>query len=162
VDDDHNGYTDDISGWDFYDNQNDPSTVDSSYHHSDNQMRQEAAEADNSTGGAGVCPRCMILPIKAGAEALDRTDDLAQAWLYATDMHADVITSVTADLGYSTFMKQAVDYAWNHGVVMVESSNDFNSTDHQGGMFHSHVLPGNGLVATPTAFRRRWPRPRTP
>ena len=43
VDDDHNGYTDDISGWDFYDNQNDPATVDSSYHHSDNQMQQEAA-----------------------------------------------------------------------------------------------------------------------
>ncbi len=147
VDNDHNGYADDISGWDFYDNQNDPATVDSSYHHSDNQMRQEAAEADNGNGGAGVCPRCMVLPIKAGAEALDRTDDLAQAWLYATDMHADVITSVTADLGYSSFMKQAVNYAWNHGVVMVESSNDFNSTDHQGGMFHAHVLPGNGLVA---------------
>jgi hypothetical protein len=152
VDDDHNGYTDDISGWDFYDNQNDPATVDSSYHHSDNQMRQEAAEANNGVDGAGVCPRCMILPIKAGAEALDRTDDLAQAWLYASDMHADVITSVTADLGYSTFMKQAVDYVWNHGTVMVESSNDFNSTDHQGGMFHSHVLPGNGLVANTHGF----------
>ena len=89
----------------------------------------------------------MIIPIKAGAEALDRTDDLAQAWLYATDMNADVITSVTADLGYSTFMKQAVDYAWNHGVLMTESSNDFDSIDHQGGMFHSHVIPGNGMVA---------------
>ena len=51
----------------------------------------------------------MILPVKAGAEALDRTDDLAQAWLYAADMGADVIVSVTADLGYSTFMRQAVD-----------------------------------------------------
>jgi hypothetical protein len=152
VDQDHNGYTDDISGWDFYDNQNDPATVDSKYTHSDNQMRQAAAEADNGNAGAGVCPRCMILPIKAGAEALDRTNDLAQAWLYASDMHADVILSVTADLGYSTFMKQAVDYTWRHGTVAVESSNDFNSTDHQGGMFHSHVLPGNGLVADTHGF----------
>src|SRR4051794_34915037 len=30
---------------------------------------------------------------------------------------------------------------------MVESSNDFDSLDHQGGMFWPHVLPGNGLVA---------------
>ena len=27
---------------------------------------------------------------------------------------------------------------------MVEASNDFDSTDHQGGMFWPHVLPGNG------------------
>jgi FG-GAP-like repeat/Subtilase family len=147
VDNDHNGYTDDISGWDFYNDQNDPATLDSTYDHANNQMRQAAAQTNNALDGAGVCPDCRILPVKAGAEALDRTDDLAQAWLYATDLHADVIVSTTADLGYSTFMKQAVDYAWRHGTAMVESSNDFDSTDHQGGMFHQHVLPGNAMVA---------------
>jgi len=146
-DNDHNGYTDDISGWDFYNDQNDPATVDSTYDHANGQMKQAAAETNNSLQGAGVCPSCRVMPVKAGAEALDRTDDLAQAWLYATDMHADVIVSTTADLGYSTFMNQAVDYAWNHGTAMVESSNDFDSTDHQGGMFHQHVLPGNAMVA---------------
>jgi hypothetical protein len=144
---DGNGYVDDISGWDFYNDQNDPATLDSTYGHANNQMKQAAAEANNGLGGAGVCPSCMLLPVKAGAEALDRTDDLAQAWLFAGDSGADVVVSTTADLGYSTFMKQAVNYLWNHGVVMVESSNDFDSTDHQGGMFHEHVLPGNGLVS---------------
>jgi Subtilase family. len=146
-DNDHNGYTDDISGWDFYNDQNDPATVDSTYDHANGQMKQAAAETNNALQGAGVCPSCRVMPVKAGAEALDRTDDLAQAWLYATDMHTDVIVSTTADLGYSTFMNQAVDYAWNHGTAMVESSNDFDSTDHQGGMFHQHVLPGNAMVA---------------
>ena len=147
VDDDHNGYVDDISGWDFYDNQNDPATVDSQYGHANSQQKQAAAEADNGEGGAGVCPRCMLIPIKAGAEALDRTDDLAQAWLYADDIGADVVVSVTADLGYSSFMNQVVDKLWHDGVVMAESSNDFNSTDHQGGEFHAHVLPGNSVVS---------------
>jgi hypothetical protein len=153
VDDDHNGYTDDISGWDFYDNQNDPATVDSSYGHANGQMKRAAGQANNGQGGVGECPRCMILPIKAGAEALDRTDDLAEAWLYASDMKADVIVSVTADLGYSTFMKEAIEHIWrgNH-TVMVESSNDFDSTDHQGGMFHAHVLPGNGLVKDTSGY----------
>ncbi len=146
-DDDHNGYTDDISGWDFYDDQNDPATVDSTYDHANGQMKQAAAETNNGIGDAGICPECRILPVKAGAEALDRTDDLAQAWMYAADMKADVLVSTTADLGYSTFMSQAVDYVWRHGTAMVEASNDFNSTDHQGGMFHQHVLPGNGMVA---------------
>ena len=146
-DDDHNGYTDDISGWDFYNDQNDPATLDSEYDHANGQERQAASETNNGIGEAGVCPKCMILPVKAGAEALDRTDDLAQAWLYANDLGADVIVSTTADLGYSTFMRDAVNYIWRHGTVMVEASNDFNSIDHQGGMFWPHVLPGNGMVA---------------
>jgi len=147
VDDDHNGYVDDISGWDFYNDQNDPATIDSAYDHANNQERQAAAEADNGVMGAGICPRCRVLPVKAGAEALDRTDDLAQAWLYAADMQADVVVSVTADLGYSSFMRETVEHLWDQGVVMVEASNDFDSTDHQGGMWWPHVLPGNGLVS---------------
>src|SRR5437016_5244847 len=110
-------------------------------------MKQAAAEANNGVGGTGICPKCLLLPVKAGAEALDRTDDLAQAWLFAADAGASVIVSVTADLGYSTFMRQAVESIWRRGVVMVEASNDFNSTDHQGGMWWPHVLPGNGIVA---------------
>jgi hypothetical protein len=147
VDDDANGYPDDISGWDFYQDQNDPTTVDSQYGHANGQMKKAAAEGDNATSGIGICPKCMLLPIKGGAEALDRSDDLAESWLYAADMNADVIASTTADLGYSTFMKEAVEYIWDQGTVMVESSNDFNSIDHQGGQFHEHVLPGNGMVA---------------
>ena len=147
-DDDGNGYVDDISGWDFYNNQNDPATTDTAYGHANGQMRQAVAEGDNGSGGIGICPHCMVMPIKAGAEALDRTDDLAEAWLYASDMGADVIVSVTADLGYSSFMAQVVEEIWNRGdTVMVEASNDFNSIDHQGGQFHPHVLPGNGLVS---------------
>jgi hypothetical protein len=146
-DSDHNGYVDDISGWDFYDHQNDPATLDSKYQHANSQERQAASETNNGLVEAGVCPRCMILPVKAGAEALDRTDDLAQAWLYAADMRADVLVSVTADLGYSTFMRRAIDYVWKHGTLPVEASNDFDSADHQGGMFWPHVIPGNAMVA---------------
>src|SRR5438128_4063707 len=146
VDNDGNGYPHDISGWDFYDHQNDPATYDSAYSHANGHQKQAAAETHNGLEGAGLCSGSLLLPIKAGAEALDRDDDLAQAWLFAVDAGASVITSVTADLGYSSFMRQAVEYTWRHGVVLAGSSNDFDSTDHQGSMFWPHVLPGNGLV----------------
>ena len=151
-DEDRNGYTDDISGWDFYNDQNDPATNDSAYEHANSQMKNAAAETDNGLAQAGVCPRCRLLPIKAGAEALDRTDDLAEAWLYAVDAGSSVVVSVTADLGYSTHMREAAEYVAHHGAVAVEASNDFNSTDHQGGMWHPHVLPGNGVVADRLGF----------
>ena len=136
VDHDHDGYPNDISGWDFYDGQNDPATVDATYPHSDEQMLNLAFQ----------CPKCLIMPIKADEEALDRGDHLAQAWLFAATSGAKVITSVTADLGYSSFMRQTIQYCWDHGIVMVESSNDFDSTDHQGGMYWPDVVPGNGAL----------------
>jgi len=152
ADDDGNGFTDDISGWDFYTDTNDPATIDGAYEHANSQEKQAGAETDNGVGRAGVCPDCRILPVKAGAEALDRTDELAQAWLYAARMKASVIVSVTADLGYSTFMRRTAEQLNRRGVSVVQASNDFNSTDHQGGMFHPHVLGGNGVVADRAGF----------
>ena len=131
-----------ISGWDFYDTQqspygqNDPATVDASYAHSDDQMSVIHT----------ICPRCLILPVKAGDEATDSTEALAKAWLFAYQSGARVIVSVTADLGYSSFAREVLAYLDSKGVIVVESSNDFSSTDHQGGMYWGNVLPGNGLV----------------
>ncbi len=48
------------------------------------------------------------MPVKAGAEALHRTDDLARAWLFSAYDGASVLVSVSADIGYSTFMGQTV------------------------------------------------------
>ena len=133
------GYPNDISGWDFYDNQNDPATIDTAYGHANSQMDVIHHE----------CPRCTILPIKAGDEALDPTDNLAKAWQFAADEGARVIVSVTADLGYSPFARQVIDELHQKGIIVVEASNDFDSTDHQGGMFWPYVIPGNGAVASP-------------
>src|SRR4030095_2292725 len=64
-----------------------------------------------------------------------------------------VITSGAAALGYSSFMRQVVDTLAERGIAMVESSNDFDSTDHQGGMFWPGVVPGNGALQAAPAFR---------
>ncbi|MDA8379704.1 MAG: hypothetical protein M0020_02565 [Actinomycetota bacterium] len=134
------GYTNDISGWDFYNNQNDPATNDSSYNHPNQQINNIIKE----------CPRCMVMPIKAGDQAVDPTQNVAQAWIFAVDEGASVIVSVTADLGHSAFEAQAARYAQAHGVPIVEASNDFDSSDHQGGMFWPGVIPGNGAVLQTT------------
>jgi len=146
VDDSGDGYPHDISGWDFYDNQNDPATVDSIYSHTPYTMAIAAAEGNNHLDSVGNCPRCMLIPIRAGAEALIRDEDLARAWWYAAGRGAKVIVSLTAHLGYSDFMRQTIHALAQRGVVLVEASNDFDSTDHQGGMFWPEVMPGNAVV----------------
>ena len=57
TDSDRNGYVDDISGWDFYNDQNDPATLDSAYNHANGQMEQAAAQTNNAVEGAGDLPR---------------------------------------------------------------------------------------------------------
>lgn len=146
-DNDGDGYPNDISGWDFMYANNDPATGDGGYGHSDAQMERAAAEANDGVGEAGVCPGCMILPVKAGHEALDRTDRVAQTIYFAIANHAAVIILLDAELGYSPETFAALRYAWRKGVVVVGASNDFDSSDHQNGMFYPNVWPGNGLVA---------------
>ncbi|MFN2594112.1 MAG: S8 family serine peptidase, partial [Actinomycetota bacterium] len=149
-DDDHNGYVDDISGWNFHRDNNDPATNDSTYAHSDSFLRQIGAATNNGFQGAAICPKCLVMPVKAGDEALDRTDKVAEAVLFAVDSGVDVIDMTTGEVGYSPFMARAMEYAFHHGVVVVGASNDFDSTDHQSGMFWPHAWPGNGLVADGT------------
>jgi hypothetical protein len=147
VDDDRNGFPDDVSGWDFYNDQNNPSAPDTTYTHANSQMKRAAAETDNGLEQAGVCPECTLVPVKATSRTIPRTQDLADAWAYASAVDADVVVSPTADVGYSPYMERVVEGLWDEGVAMVESSTDLDATHHQGGMFHPHVVPANSMVA---------------
>ena len=69
-------------GGSFYDNSNDSASPGAAYPHSDDEMGQVAS----------YCPYCMIMPVKAGDEALDAADQLAEAWLFAGQTGASVIT----------------------------------------------------------------------
>jgi hypothetical protein len=162
VDQDGNGYPDDISGFDFYNQQPDPATVDQAQVHANLQIQKGMAVADNGIGLAGVCPRCAALPVKLAAESLGRTNEMAEAILYTLDAGLHGWVSETADLGYSSFMRQAMRETWNRewtytdargrrhtvrGIPSAMTTNNFNSTDHQGGMYWPHTLPCNSVVA---------------
>ena len=65
VDDDANGYVDDIVGWDFLDDDNDPFD-DVQYGHGTGEAQDSIAEAENTQGGAGTCPNCMAFHMRVG------------------------------------------------------------------------------------------------
>ncbi len=146
-DNDHDGFVDDISGWNFHRDTNDPQTDQSTYGHSDGESAQAVAEANNNFAGAGICPNCRLLMVKAGDEAIDRPDRIAEAIAFAVDAGAKVIDVTDSTLGQSPAMVGAVEYAYEHGVVVVWASNDFESADHTEGMTLAHVWPGNSIVS---------------
>jgi hypothetical protein len=145
-DNDGNGYANDINGWNFNRDTNDPQTEQSIYGHFNGESGHLVAEADNSFGGAGMCPRCRYIPIKAGDEAIDRPDRIAEAIVYAADNGVKVMDVTTAALGVTPEVQAAVDYAWHKGMVMAWASNDFESADHTDGMFYPHTWPGNSVT----------------
>ncbi|MGH2964635.1 MAG: S8 family serine peptidase [Solirubrobacterales bacterium] len=145
-DNDGNGYPNDISGWNVQRNTNDPQTDDSAYNHAPGLISDLVGQSNNDYGGVGVCRKCRVMPIKQGAEAVGRSDQLAPAILYATDAGASVISSVVVSYTYTDFARQAIDYANSHGVLLSFDSNDFDSMDHTDGMLYDHVLPGNSLT----------------
>src|SRR5215211_1031293 len=61
-DEDANGYVDDVNGWDFVNNDNDPTD---DFGHGTHVAGTIAAALDDSTGVVGVCPGCKIMVLKA-------------------------------------------------------------------------------------------------
>jgi hypothetical protein len=146
-DNDHNGYPNDISGWNFHRDTNDPQTDNTIYHHANGESERLAAQANNHFGGVGVCPGCRLLSVKMGDEAIDRPDRVAEGIVFAVNAGARVIDVTTAALGQTPSMRAAVEYAYKHGVVIAWASNDFESADHTEGMRLPHVWPGNSVVS---------------
>ncbi|TMK99729.1 MAG: hypothetical protein E6G34_04185 [Actinobacteria bacterium] len=146
-DNDKNGYPNDISGWNFHRDNNDPQTDNIVYGHASGESRALVGTANNHFADVGVCPGCRLLSVKMGDEAIDRPDRVAEAIVFAVDSGAKVIDVTTAALGQTPSMLGAVQYAYNHGVVLAWASNDFESADHTEGMRYPHVWPGNSIVS---------------
>jgi hypothetical protein len=163
-DNDGNGYPNDVSGWNFERNNNDPQTEDLAYGHAPGLMSLVAGEANNHYAGVGVCRNCRVVPIKQGAECLGRTDRWGESILYAADLGADAISSVVVSYAYSSFNQKAIDYAYRKGVALSLDSNDFDAMDHTDGMLWNHVMPGNSLFEDkggPAANATQWFRARS-
>ena len=149
-DNDRDGYPNDVSGWNFHRDTNDPETDQTSYDHANTQSNRIVATANNGFGGVGLCPGCRLLSVKLGDEAIDRPDRVAEGIVFAVDAGAKVIDVTSATVGQTPSMQAAVDYAYRHGVVVAWASNDFESADHTEGMRLAHVWPGNSLVSDQT------------
>jgi len=160
-DNDGNGYPNDIAGWNFERNNNDPQTEDLAYGHAPGLNSLVAGAADNNYGSVGLCPTCRVVNIKQGAECLGRSDKWAEAILYAADIGASAVSAVVVNYTYSKFIQDAINYAYNKGVLLSLDSNDFDAMDHTDGMLWDHVFPGNSAAMDAEGEATHWFRARS-
>lgn len=146
IDNDGNGYPNDVSGWNAYQNTNDPQSEDFNYGHAPGLIGEMGGEADNGYAGVGNCRNCRVVPIKSGAESVGKADGLAPAITYAADINVTAMSTVVVSYAYSSALKAAVKHAVDKGILMSMDSNDFDSMDHTDGHLFDDVFPGNGLA----------------
>lgn len=120
VDDDNNGYIDDVKGYNYVFDNNYPAD---DYGHGTGVSSVIAANTNNNLGLAGMNWHATIMPLKVcNYSGGCNLWDVTQAMYYATDNGAKIINlSLGTYYDYSS-LRYAVEYADNHGVVVVASS----------------------------------------
>jgi subtilisin family serine protease len=153
IDDDNNGYIDDVGGWDFggLGNGNNPTP--------DNNPDEDRADhgthvagiasgvTDNGIGIAGVGFNCKLMAVKVSQD--NRRDANQEAYVvygyqgivYATDNGAQIINCSWGGGGYSKYEDEIIQYANQKGTLVVAAAgNDSNFRDSYYPAAYDHVL----------------------
>lgn len=117
IDDDSNGYVDDWQGWNMVAGNN---NANDDQGHGTHLAGIIGAQTNNGIGIAGIAPNARILPVKV----LDNSGygthaTVAEGIVYAVDMGARVINLGFGGTGSSDVLRDAIDYALAHNVVVV-------------------------------------------
>ena len=143
-DTDGNGYVDDISGWDFLNDDNDP-LDDVGYGHGTGEARNSTA-AHNGTGSFGMCPDCVHLPVRVADSFIAEGGRFAAGVLFALDSGADVIQEALGAINNPPQSQEAVDAAYRRGVPVVASMADEQSQHANLPAAMNHTIPVNSVT----------------
>jgi hypothetical protein len=115
LDDDNNGYIDDVLGWDFIGQDNTPMDLDGHGTH----VAGVVAAANNNSGTTGVAYAARIMPVRVlDPQGSGNNTTLAAGIRYAVNNGADVI-NLSLGGTYSVEVAQAVQEATERGVYVV-------------------------------------------
>ncbi|HQY20656.1 MAG TPA: S8 family serine peptidase [Ignavibacteria bacterium] len=119
IDDDYNGYVDDIKGWDFaYDDKR----PEDGFGHGTNIATVIGASTNNQIGFAGVDKKCRIMNCKnLNTYNSGEYDWWSESIKYAVDNGADIINMSEGGDDYSKVLKTAIEYAIESGVLVVSA-----------------------------------------
>lgn len=142
IDDDGNGYIDDVEGYDWAYSDNDPTD---DVGHGTNITGIVAANANNSIGYAGINWNCKVMELKA----LDVNNSGYYSWwtdaiYYAVDNGTNIINMSMGGSSNSTTMEAAIDYAFNNNVTVTVCMMNFNNNvDYYPAAFTNVIATGS-------------------
>ncbi|MEI6835601.1 MAG: S8 family peptidase [Candidatus Falkowbacteria bacterium] len=129
LDDDHNGFIDDVNGWDFVNNVPDPSPkfddgwTEAGISHGTMVAGIIGAEGNNGIGVTGVTWKAKIMPLRVlNDKGEGKISAVVRAIDYAVANGADVINLSFVTYNYSEALYGAIYRAYRAGVVVVAAA----------------------------------------
>lgn len=153
IDDDGNGYVDDVHGVDFVEGDSDPMDE----HGHGTHVAGIIAMTPGNGGGVGVAYGAKIMCVRAGqANGSFASTDIAKAIKYAADNGADVINMSFGGTGRSYLVESALQDAFPSCVLVATAGNDglpTNDAKQAGYLFTEDIYPAGykyviGVMAT--------------
>lgn len=125
VDNDLNGYIDDINGWNVFANN---TALDDDNGHGTQVAGVIGAASDNSVGVAGMCWTCQLMIVKASqATGIANYSDIAAGVAYAASNGAHVINLSLGGYADSAMLRDAIREAATTAVIVAGAGNDDTS-----------------------------------
>jgi Ca2+-binding RTX toxin-like protein len=120
IDNDGNGYKDDVRGYDFINNDNDPVDDNS---HGTHVAGTIGAVGNNNIGVVGVSQNVSIIPLKSlGSNNSGSSDGIAKAINYAIQKGAKVINASLGGGSFHQLTKDAISDANKKGILFVAAA----------------------------------------
>lgn len=146
IDDDNNGYVDDVIGYDVADNDNNPNppatATNSVFSHGTHCAGIAAAVSNNTKGIASIGYSVKIMAIKTKRSST--TDNFLhstfQGIVYAILSGADIISMSFGGYGYSSIYQELLDEAHDRGIVLVAAAGNNNTTTPMYPASYNHVI----------------------
>ena len=135
VDDDGNGYVDDVHGWDFFHGDNTVFDAADGDQHGTHVAGTIAAEGNNGAGVAGVNWRAKVIPLKFLGPDGGSTSGAVKALDYAVARGAKVSNNSWGGGGFSQALKDAISRADAAGHIFVAAAGNNNANNDATGSY---------------------------
>jgi thermitase len=150
MDDDNNGFVDDVHGWNAFAKNGDPMDGNS---HGTHCAGTIGAEHNNGIGVAGVMNNVALMAVKfLSDEGSGSLADAAQAIDYATKMNVDIMSNSWGGGGFSKALEELISTAKDKGIIFVAAAGNDSSNNDSGPSYPASYQLDNVIsVASHTA-----------
>ena len=124
IDDDNNGYIDDVIGWDFLSHDNNVDVIESPTHGT-HVSGIIAAAINNKIGGVGIAPNVKVMPLRwYGDDGKWTTAVVVETYRYAVENGANIITTSynIDELSTDPAYLDVVKYIKDNGILLFNSA----------------------------------------
>jgi len=148
IDDDNNGFIDDVNGWDFYENNGNANPKGSSNNHGTHVAGLASTVTNNAKGISAISYNTQFMPIKISDNNGKNLSYGVESIIYAVDNGAKVINCSWGSTRFSKALETAVNYAWDNGVILTAAAGN----DGTGSTYYPAGYP-NVIAVGSVSFR---------